>query len=162
MRLAALTLTILLASAASALAAPPVVTVTIGPELMTKAEKTYGVRDVERLADDLRQGVERAAAREGAHSDARIELVLTDAVPNRPTFKQLGDTPGLSMESFGVGGAAITGKLVAADGTETHLAYKWYETDIRQAYGHWVWWDAQTTMSRFASRLARGQKLAAR
>lgn len=155
MRLPALAAAALLASASTALAAPAAVSVTIGPELQEKAEKTYGVRDVQRLADSLRGEVERSLAKSGAHQDARVELVLTDAKPNRPTFKQLGDTPGLSMESFGVGGASIEGRLIAADGTVTPLKYRWYETDIRQSYGDWVWSDAELSFDRFASRLAR-------
>lgn len=158
MRIPALAAGALLASAltaSAALAAPPAVSVAIGPELQKKAERTYGVRDVQRLADELRDDVEKALAKSGAHQDARVELVLTDAKPNRPTFKQLTDTPGLSMESFGVGGAAIEGRVVAADGAVTPLAYRWYETDIRQAYGDWVWSDAEHSFDRFASRLAR-------
>ncbi|WP_309087942.1 hypothetical protein [Phenylobacterium sp.] len=155
MRTLALAAAALLASASTALAAPAAVSVAIGPELQEKAEKTYGVRDVTRLADDLRQDVERALAKSGAHQDARIELVLTDAKPNRPTFKQLSDTPGLSMQSFGVGGAAIEGRIVAADGAVTPVTYRWYETDIRQAWGDWVWSDAQVSFDRFARRLAR-------
>jgi hypothetical protein len=163
MRIPALAAAALLASASTAFAAPAAVSVTVGPELQEKAEKTYGVRDVQRLTANLQREVERALAKSGAHQDARIELVLTDAKPNRPTFKQLGDTPGLSMESFGVGGAAIEGKLTAADGTVTPLSYQWYESDIRQAYGDWVWSDAEVSFDRFASRLARNHaKLAQR
>jgi len=64
--------------------------------------------------------------------------------------------------SFGVGGASIEGRVVAADGTETPVAYKWYETDLRNAYGNWVWSDATWTFDRFARRLARGGELAQR
>lgn len=162
MRIIALAAAALLAGAPSAFAAPAQVSVTVGPELMTKAAKTYGVRDVQRLAAELRSEVEDAVARSGRHEDARIELVLVDAKPNRPTFKQLSDTPGLSYESFGVGGAAITGRIVAADGSETPVDYRWYETDIRQAYGYWTWTDAERTFDRFAHRVARGGQLARR
>lgn len=162
MRTIALAAAALLASATAALAAPPAVSVAIGPELQAKAEKTYGVRDVQRLADDLRAEVERTLAKSGAHQDARIELVLADAKPNRPTFKQLGDTPGLSMESFGVGGAAIEGRIVAADGAVTPVGYSWYETDIRNAYGDWIWSDAEISFDRFASKLARNDARLAR
>jgi len=165
MRSPALAAGVLLASALTAsvaFAAPPAVSVAIGPELQKKAEKTYGVRDVQRLADELRDDVEKALARSGAHDDARVELVLTDAKPNRPTFKQLADTPGLSMESFGVGGAAIEGRIVAADGAVTPVAYRWYETDIRQAYGDWIWSDAERSFDRFAARLARNDARLAR
>lgn len=139
------------------------VVVTIGPELQEKAVETYGVRDVQRLADALQRGVERELARTGGlGGDVRLELVLVDAKPNRPTFKQLSDTPGLSYQSFGVGGAAIEGRAVAADGAVTPLSYRWYETDIRQGAHDATWSDARWTIDRFASRLARGQVLARR
>lgn len=148
--------------AGAAWAAPPAVSVSLSPELQTKAEKTYGLREVSRLADELKAEAERALVKTGAYADARVELVMTDVVPNRPTFKQLGDKPGLSFESFGVGGAAFTGRVVAANGSETPLAYKWYESDIRDAYGHSTWRDAQWAIDRFAVRLASGQTLAQR
>ena len=162
MRLIALSVAALLASATTALAAPATVSVAIGPELQTKAEKTYGVREVRDLADDLRSSVERSLARTGAMENTRIELTLVDAKPNRPTFRQLGDTPGLSMESFGIGGATIEGRIVRADGSTAPLAYRWYETDIRQVYGHATWTDANWTFNRFARRLARGEEVASR
>jgi len=145
----------LLASATAAFAAPASVSVGIAPELQKTFEKSYGAREAERLTADLQASVEKTLARAGAHEGARIELMLTDVKPNRPTFKQLSDKPGLSMQSFGVGGAAITGKIVAADGTERPLSYRWYETDIREASYNWVWSDAEWTFDRFARKLAR-------
>ena len=161
MRLIALAAALLL-SAPAALAAPAAVSISVGPELQKKFDKTYGEREARLLTGDLRRSVEKQLARTGAHDGARIELTLTDAKPNRPTFKQLGDTPGLSMESFGIGGAAIEGRIVAADGKETPVAYRWYETDIREAYGDWVWSDATQSFDRFARRLAKGEELAKR
>ncbi len=152
----------LLISGTAALAAPASVTVTVGADLQKDFDKKYGVREATRLTDDLRQSVERSLAKSTAYDGARIELVLTDAKPNRPTFKQLTDTPGLSMDSFGVGGAKIEGKVVAADGSVTPLNYKWYETDLRQAWGAWVWSDATWTFDRFARKLARGEEMARR
>ena len=55
----------------------------------------------------------------------------------------------------GVGGAAISGKIISADGTEKPLSYRWYETDIREASYNWVWSDAEWTFDRFARKLAR-------
>lgn len=162
MRIVAATAALLLASATSAIAAPAEVSVTVSPKLQAKAEKTYGVREIARLTDELRSDVERALARSGAHEDTRIELTLVDAKPNRPTFKQMSDTPGLSMESFGIGGAAIEGRILRPDGSATPISYRWYETDIRQSYGNWVWHDAEWAFGRFASRLAKGDQLAGR
>ena len=133
MRILALSAAALLASATAALAAPASVTVAVAPELQETFEKTYGVREAERLTADLQASVEKTLARAGALDGARIELTLTDVKPNRPTFKQLSDKPGLSMQSFGVGGAAISGKIISADGREKPLSYRWYETFDRFA-----------------------------
>jgi hypothetical protein len=162
MRILALSAAALLASATAAIAAPVSVTVAVAPELQKTFEKTYGVREAERLTADLQSSVEKTLARSGAHDGARIELVLTDVKPNRPTFKQLSDKPGLSMQSFGVGGAAIKGRIVAADGSEKPLSYRWYESDIRQASYNWIWSDAEWTFDRFARKLVRDAEIAQR
>lgn len=162
MRLIALALTLSLAGGTAALAAPASVQVAIGPKLQAKAETTYGVRDVRELADELKKDVELRLARTGAYDGAAIELTLVDAVPNRPTFKQLADKPGLSFESFGVGGARIEGRVVAADGKVTPLAYQYYETDIRWARHHSTWSDAEWTIQRFAYHLGDKETLARR
>lgn len=162
MRIIAIAAVALLSSATAALAAPASVTVTIGPELQQKAVEKYGVREVNYLAAELRKDVTRALARTGAYDGARIELTLVDAKPNRPTFKQLSDTTGLSYESFGVGGARIEGQAIAPGGAVTPINYSYYETDIRQSRGHSTWFDAQWTMSRFAARLASGKMVASR
>lgn len=162
-RILALSAAALIASAStSALAAPASVSVTVGPKLEKTFAKTYGDREAKLLTADLQKSVETALAKSGAHDGARIELVLTDVKPNRPTFKQMADTPGLSMQSFGVGGAAIEGRIVSAGGAETPVKYSWYETDIRQSYANWVWHDAEWTFDRFARRLAKGEEVASR
>ncbi|MBJ7412914.1 MAG: hypothetical protein JHD15_21515 [Phenylobacterium sp.] len=162
MRLRSITAALLLASATTAAAAPASVTVAVAPELQKKFDKTYGQREAAFLTADLREAVEEALAKTAAYDGARVELTLVDVKPNRPTFKQLSDTPGLSFESFGVGGAAIEGRVIGADGAETKVDYKWFETDIRQAHYNWVWSDAEWTFDRFARRLARGQEVAGR
>jgi hypothetical protein len=162
MRILAFAAVAVLLLPAAALAAPASVSVTIGADLQKKALKKYGVRDVNRLADNLRAEVERELTKTGAYDGERIELVLVDATPNRPTFKQMGDTPGLSYQSFGLGGARIEGQAVAADGAVTPLRYSWYETDIGQAWYQSTWSDAEWTFDRFATKLSRGQALAHR
>lgn len=56
----------------------------------------------------------------------------------------------------------MEGKIVAADGSVTPVAYRWYESDLRQAYGSWVWSDAEWTFDRFARKLGRGEVMARR
>lgn len=162
MRLLALSAAALLVSGNAAFAAPAAVTVDVAPKLQKQFEKTYGLREAKLLTEDLRSSVEQRLAKTGALEDARVELTLKDVKPNRPTFKQLTDRPSLSMQSYGVGGAAIEGRIVAADGTVTPVEYSWYETDIRDAYANWTWSDAEWTFQRFASRLARGEQVAHR
>ena len=149
-------------SATAASAAPASVRVTIGPELQAKAASTLGQRDVNALAKDLRTRVEKELAKTGAYEGQRIELELTDVQPNRPTFKQLGDRPGLSYESFGVGGARIEGSAIAPDGRVTPISYKYYESDIRYARRGGTWADAEWTIDRFAYQLGRGDAVAKR
>ena len=155
-----------LALAGSAIAEPmPTVAsveVKLSPELQKKAAEEYGVRDVERLAAELRKDVEREMHRTGVLAGGRLELTLVDARPNRPTFKQLGDTPGLSMESFGVGGAKIEGRAISVDGEVTPVRYDWYETDIRQSRLTTTWSDAEYAINRFAYQLGRGNLYARR
>ena len=150
---------VLLASlaAAPALAAQPSIEVKISPTLQSQAEKSLGVRDVRELADELKREVGRHLDRTGVLDGARLELILVDAKPNRPTFQQLSNQPGLSMESFGVGGATIEGKAIAVDGTVTPLGYRWYQTDIRNSRYLTTWADADAAIYQFADRLARGE-----
>ncbi len=162
MRMIAIAASALLASATAASAAPTSVTVSIAPALQTKAVESLGVRDVNELAAQLQSTVEKRLAKTSAYDGARIELVLADAKPNRPTFKQMSDKPGLSYESFGIGGAQIEGRAIAADGTVTPIAYKYYESDIRESRRGGTWADAEGTFQMFASSLNRGKAVAGR
>jgi hypothetical protein len=164
MRLALFTAAAALAAGAmtTAHAAPAAVDVTVGPELMAKAEKTYGVRDVHELAEDLQKDVSNRLARSAAFDGARIELVIADAAPNRPTFKQLGDTPSLSVHSVSTGGAAIEGRIVSADGKVRPVHYRYFSHDLGDALTTTTWADARRSLGRFAYELGRGQLLASR
>lgn len=162
MRTLAFAAAALLASATSALAAPASVNVTVGPELQAKAAAILGVRDVDELAADLQKAVEVRLAKTGAYDGARIELVLVDAQPNRPTYKQMSDQPSLSYRSFGLGGAQIEGRTIAADGTITPIHFKSYQTDIRWSRVTGVWSDAESGFQQFAYALGRGEQLARR
>ena len=169
MRLAAFLSTV---AAASALAlgaqASPVgpvasINVTLSPALQAQA-KDYGQKDLDDLAADLRQSVEQALGRSGdmASAGGSLDLVLEDATPNRPTMQQLNARAGLSYESFGIGGARITGVLTTADGRRIPLDYRWYETDITWSQAASTWMDAENTFDRFARRLVSGAALSER
>ncbi len=166
--LALLSGVLLLAAAAPAAAgrARPqpsaVVSVTLSDKMREKAVSTYGLAEIETLAEALEVEVARELSRTGVMIGGRVELVLEDARPNRPTRKEMSDRPGLSFRSFSVGGASITGRTVSFDGRVTPVRYDWYATDITDARHGAVWADAERTFDSFARRLSRGQLYALR
>ncbi len=151
------------AAVAGAAAAAPTVDVSIGAGLQKKA-KTYGEREFNYLSNDLQRSIENAAARSGdpALDGARFNLVIADAQPNRPTFKQLGDTIGLSPRSFGVGGATLEGSVTYPDGRVVPVSYRWYNHDITDARGSTTWTAASRAFDMFAYKVARDGAVATR
>ncbi len=147
---------------AAALAGPvmaqaPQVSVTIGGDL-TEDARGLGQRDVDRQLERLQTVVERRLARDGALEGATINLVVTDLKPNRPTFTQASDRPGLSiMDSISIGGAAIEGEIITADGQRLPVRYSNYSSSIRDVQGYGTWQEAETTYARLASRLVSGR-----
>jgi hypothetical protein len=162
MRIIAVSAVAFLACAGAVSAAPASITVVVGPELQAKAKHDLGVRDIEQLAADLKAQVTRQTAKPGAFDGANILLELADARPNRPTFKQLTDNPGLSYSSFGTGGVRIEGHAVLPGGRVVPLSYDYFETDIRYARLSGTWADADWAIDRFARRVGRGERVAER
>ena len=156
MRAALLSVVLLLGVAPPALAAPAIseVRVSIGPEL-AKTVDDIGARDLDILTAELRRSVERKTPpRPGGGT---LTLVIEDAKPNRPTPQQMFNTPGLSLDSFSIGGARISGAYVDVAGQRTPIAYSWYENDIRWARHGSTWHDAEVAFDRLADRLAKDQ-----
>ena len=84
-----------------------------------------------------------------------LNLVITNAEPNRPTFKQLSNSVSLSSRSFGIGGAAFEGTLVSAGQAQGEVSYAWFESNIRDASYGGIWTDANRAIDRFASKTAK-------
>ena len=146
-----------LAVAAPALAEPAAVTVTLGPDLQDRVE-TLGRRDVTEQTDRLARIVARTLAKRGALDGARIDLILTDLKPNRPTFQQLVDRPGLDgIRSISIGGATIEGQITTADGAVRPVRYDWYSSSIDDVRGFNTWQDADRAYRRLAVNLADGR-----
>lgn len=147
-------------SAAPAMAEPAVVHVTLGPDLLEKAE-TLGRREVQEQADRLAEVVHEVLARDGALDGARIDLVLTDLKPNRPTFRQMADRPELDgFRSRSIGGATMEGRITTADGRTLPVRYDWYSTSLADVFGLGVWHDADRAYRRLADNLAAGRYVA--
>ncbi|WP_339915745.1 hypothetical protein [uncultured Brevundimonas sp.] len=152
-----LPLAAVLAIATTAQAQPAEVRVTIGAELQEKAGD-LGERDVQRQAEALVTVVSRALTRAGALEGSRVELVLTDLKPNRPTYEQLTQRPGLdALRSFSAGGATIEGEVVTADGQHLPVRYDWYTSNITEVHGFGTWQDADRAFDRLAANLVAGR-----
>jgi len=144
--------------AGPAFAAPQVATVrvSIGPDLAKKTQ-IMDAREFDYLTRELKRSVEKRLDRSGAldPEGGELDLVIEDARPNRPTLREMSAKPGLSFQSFGVGGARVSGEYRAATGARTPVAYGWYETDIRWAQYGSTWSDADEAFDRLAARLAK-------
>lgn len=146
--IAPLAVTLAVAAAAQA---QPVVNVTVGPELTRQVDK-LGDRDVDQQIADLRTEVSKALAQ--AYPGATADLILTDLKPNRPTVQQVRDTPGLDpIRSVSVGGAAVEGRIVTADGRTLPVDFSYYTPSITDVWGFATWQDAQRAFQRLGYRI---------
>lgn len=123
----------------------------------------YGDKALNSLVEEVYQELNQDFAKKGIlvseDSDVVLRVTLEDARNNRPTFEQLSRQPSLSFQSFGTGGAELSGELVNAAGeTLGTISYKWFETSIDQfgfAQSNGVWTDARRAISRFSNRTAK-------
>jgi hypothetical protein len=143
--------------ATPALADPASVNVVIGGDLVRNAED-LGRREVQQQADRLAEVVSQALERRGALDGAKVDLVLTDLKPNRPTFEQLSDRPGLDgIRSVSIGGASIEGQITLADGQVLPVQYDWYSSSLAEVDGISTWNDAERAYRRLAANLVSGR-----
>lgn len=143
----------LLAAAPAAFAAD--IQVRYSDEFQEKLTEDYGPREGEKLTEDIRKDLERELAK--ANIDpARIDVVIEDAQPNRPTMQQMSDKPGLDMlRSKSLGGMDLSGTAYDAAGTPVGtLQYDWYETNLENVMAAGVWSDAGRASRRFAQKFA--------
>lgn len=145
------------AAASPALAQTPTVNVTVGGDLQQDVEK-IGTRDVNDQATRLARVVQTELERRGALDGARVDLVLTELKPNRPTMQQMVDRPGLDgIRSISIGGATIEGQITLADGQVQPVRYDWYSNNLQDVRGYATWQDAETAYQRLATNLVRGR-----
>lgn len=148
---------VLAVAAAPAMAGPASVNVVIGGDLEHEADD-LGRREVQQQVDYLAGVVTRALESRGALDGATVDLVLTDLRPNRPTFEQLADRPGLDgIRSISTGGATIEGQITLADGRTVPVQYDWYSSSIADVQGSNIWNDAERAYHRLAANLVSGR-----
>ncbi len=151
---------VLAALAGLALAAAPAasaltIEAKISPAFQEKLDKDYGVRETKVLTSYLTSKIESHFTRQGVKAD-RVVVTIEDAKPNRPTFEQVSEKPGLDpIRSISLGGAHITGIAYDASGKEIGtLDYDWYETSLENTIASTTWTDARWSIDRFARRFA--------
>lgn len=146
-----------LAVAGAASAQPSAVVVTLSPDFAKTAQE-LGDRDVQQQVADLTSTVERVLTQRHALDGARVELVITDLKPNRPTMQQMTDKPGLDgMRSLSIGGAAVEGAVITASGETQPVRFQYYTPTLADARGATTWSDAQRAYDRLARNLAEGR-----
>jgi len=122
----------------------------------------FGQKDLNRLTERLKTKMEARLEKNGItisdNATTILNLVITDARPNRPTFKQMSKSASLSTHSFGVGGAKFEGTLVNTSGEQGSVSYGWFETDIRDAQYGGIWSDAHRAIDMFARKTAKSLK----
>lgn len=139
--------------------AAPVTSVTFSPEFQTELTEDFGVREGEYLQESIEKSIRDALTRAGVSDAAAlsIDVTVVSADPTRPTFQQLGDTPGLDyFGSVSVGGAELTAVIRGANGqvlgNVDHRYYAHSLTEISYASGTWS--DARRSIRRFATKVA--------
>ncbi len=120
-----------------------------------KLAEDYGEREGDVLSARVQRSLERALGA-NAGQVARIDVVIEKAKPSKPTFKQLGDEPGLDFGlSVSAGGMGLAAVAYDASGAKiAELDYDWFETDIRNP-GLTTWSDANRASDRFARKFAK-------
>ena len=151
-----------LAGRAAADPAPAPVSVRFAPPLERQLADDYGREEratlealvIDSVTASLRADHEAAARPAGV----RVEVLVEDARPSHPTRQQSFAQPSLDpIRSRSLGGAALSGTLLAADGQViARLRYADFATDFRTASPATdPWADARRTIERFAAELVR-------
>jgi hypothetical protein len=147
------------ALAAAAILAGPACALTVeanvSADFQKKLADDYGVRETKVLTDALTTKIETAFKAHGVNAE-RVVVTIEDAKPNRPTWQQVSDKPGLdAMRSISIGGAHVKGVAYDASGKEIGTYdYDWYETDLSNVVAANTWSDARSSFDRFARRFA--------
>ncbi len=130
------------------------INVTISDEFQEKLQDDYGTREGEYLSRDVKEDLTRELDKAGVDM-ARIDVTILDAKPSKPTFKQLGDRPGLDYTlSKSLGGMKLSAIAYDEAGEKTgEYEYSWYENNLRMA-GISTWYDANRASNRFARNFA--------
>lgn len=136
-------------------AAATEVAVTYSDDFAEELAENYGEREGETLTEDIIDDLDQAFERAGV-SPAKVDITIVNAKPNRPTFQQLSDQPGLdAFRSVSIGGMKLAATVYDTEGDVVATQeYGWFENNIRDVFGSATWGDANRASRRFAKKLA--------
>ena len=124
-------------------------------KLEKKFAEDYGDKEKGVIADIIKQEI----AKKFSGKDYRYEISINELTPNRPTMQQMDNKPGLSYQSFGVGGANLSGKVFDQAGNLiAETKYDYYSNDIWHSQYDWTWHDAEWAVESFVKKLAMASK----
>jgi hypothetical protein len=158
-----------LAFAPAALAAPvSIAPVAFSAEYQTKVDDEIGDRDSGVLSEFVTRTVSRALTQRGGeispNAPVRVEITIVDADPNRPTWQEVRETPGLSPYwSVSTGGAELQATLRSADGRVLgEVNHRYFSNSLADVFGSPdTWSDANRATYRFARKVADAYTAAA-
>jgi hypothetical protein len=143
-----------LLTSTAAIAQTPPVMVGLGPAVQAR-ESDLGHSALDQVRQTLAQEVGSAAVRSKAPI-SRVELVIQDIQPNRPTSAQLGRSASLSPNSYSLGGAAVTG-VMTIGGEQKPIRFRYFQTNPRDAVNFDTWGDASQAFEMLSDRIAKGE-----
>ena len=165
MRIASFVIGALALGFAGAASAQTIQPVSYSPDFQEALDDDLGAREGTYLSETLSRYVSEALAARGLSGrDVSIELSIVDARPNRPTFEQAANTPGLdTFRSISVGGAELRGVVRNRQGEVIQaVEHRYYSHDLWDArYNPDTWGDARRAMRRFAGKIADAVALSA-
>ena len=137
-------------------AAATEVAVTYSDDFAEELADNYGEREGETLTEEIIEDLDRAFSKAGVEP-ARVDVLIVNAKPNRPTLEQLSDRPGLdAFRSISLGGMKLVGPAYDTEGNViASQEYGWFENNLRDVVGSGVWTDANRASRRFATKMAK-------
>jgi hypothetical protein len=126
--------------------------------LRSRADE-LGMEELTRLATYLREDLERALVQSNwlgvSVNEISLNVVIVDAVPNRPTMAQINRVETTHYGTTTAGGASLRASLIRGDNEViAEFSYAWVNPSLDESANYGIWTDARQTFSRFSTSVA--------
>ena len=137
----------------------------VGPRTGAGGQRPVSDKDLETLAADLRDDIQKALAKSGltvvdepTPGAATVSAVLTKVASSRPSFAELSDEPSLSAQSIYAGGGDVRITITSGDDTLAVLTDSESSSlgDGQPRVG--IWSDLKSEFRRWANGVAAAFK----